>query len=233
MLDTDPILELRNVTVESLGVYDSGIWNVSLALQPGQLGLVWLERGHWKLPLADAACGLLEPAAGQVRFLGQDWRGLPPHAGAQRRGLIGRVLDHAWLTSLPIDTNIMLAQLHHTLRPLEQIETEAERLSVTFGLPGLPRGEHLAVRPQDLHRAACVRAFLGSPRLLLLDDPTRGMYAELLPAMINCVLDAQQRGAAILWLTRDQHTWDEISPLAAFRRQMSGAQLLDDALEVA
>jgi len=43
------------------------------------------------------------------------------------------------------------------------IEAEAAKLARMFGLPGLPRGRPAQMRLPDLQRAACVRAFLGTP----------------------------------------------------------------------
>src|SRR5206468_10049751 len=40
-----PILEFAGVTVEADAMYDSGVWNVSLRLLPGELALVRMERG--------------------------------------------------------------------------------------------------------------------------------------------------------------------------------------------
>ena len=69
--------------------------------------------------------------------------------------------------------------------------------------------------PGDLQRAGCVRAFLGSQVLILLQEPTLDSHADILPPLINACLDAMNRGAAILWLTqRDDLIRDSKIPAA-------------------
>src|SRR3982750_465661 len=123
MSESKTILELTGVTVESGPGYDSPVWNVSLRLAPGELGLVRLERGAVRLPLTDAAEGLAEQYDGTAAFLGRDWRMVSADDGAALRGRIGRVFDAfgavsaGWVSHLDVDENVMLAQRHHTRRP--------------------------------------------------------------------------------------------------------------------
>ena len=145
MPDAPPILEFSHVTVEADPTYDSGVWDVSLRLGAGEMALVRLERGHLRLPLADAAGGLVEPGEGSVSFGGRDWRSIAPAEADRQRGRIGRVFDSqggtlGWVSNLDVDENVVLSQLHHTARPLPEIEREAAQLARMFGLPGLPRG---------------------------------------------------------------------------------------------
>ena len=41
------------------------------------------------------------------------------------------------------------------------------------------------MRLPDLQRAACVRAFLGTPDLVLLERPDEGVYPDIMPPLIN------------------------------------------------
>ena len=157
----------------------------------------------------------------------QDWRDLPPERGAALRGRIGRVFeDHGWISNLEIQDNITLAQRHHADRPEEEIEEEAVNLSRVFGLPGLSLGPVSGVLGQDLSRAACVRALLGRPDLVVLERPTRGVYPEIMPALVNSLRSARERGAAVLWTTSDARVWidPDIRPSRKFA--MLGSQLV-------
>jgi phospholipid/cholesterol/gamma-HCH transport system ATP-binding protein len=226
------ILELAGVTVESAPVYDSPVWNVTLRLAPGELALVRLERGVVRLPLADAAGGLAENYEGTAAFLGREWRSVAPGEGAALRGRIGRVFDAVgavgtgWVNSLDVDENIMLSQRHHTRRPTADIEAEAAKLARMFGLPGLPRGRPAQMRLPDLQRAACVRAFLGTPDLVLLERPAQGVYPDIMPPLINAVRSARARGAAVVWLTDTPAVWADRGIRPTWRCVMSGSQML-------
>jgi phospholipid/cholesterol/gamma-HCH transport system ATP-binding protein len=233
MGESKAILELTGVTVESdPASYDSPVWNVSLRLAPGELALVRLERGVVRLPLADAAGGLAEQYDGTAAFLGRDWRSVPAREGAALRGRIGRVFDgvgaggSGWVSNLDVDENIVLAQRHHTRRPAAEIEAEAAKLARMFGLPGLPRGRPAQTRATDLQRAACVRAFLGTPDLVLLERPARGVYPDIMPPLINAVRSARARGAAAVWLTDTPAVWADRGIRPTWRCVMTGAQML-------
>ena len=71
--EVTPILSFAEVTTESDGAYDGPLWGVDFALCPGELLLVRLERGHFRMPLADVALGLVTAIRGVVKFYGEDW----------------------------------------------------------------------------------------------------------------------------------------------------------------
>jgi phospholipid/cholesterol/gamma-HCH transport system ATP-binding protein len=200
----------------------------------GELALVRLERGVVRLPLADAAEGLAEYDAGTAAFLGRDWRSVPAGEGAALRGRIGRVFDAVgvgaagtgWVSHLDVDENVTLAQRHHTRRPSPEIEAEAAKLARMFGLPGLPSGPPARTRVPDLQRAACVRAFLGTPDLILLERPAQGVYPDIMPPLINAVRTARGRGAAVVWLTDTPAVWADRGIRPTWRCVMSGSQML-------
>ena len=226
------ILELTGVTVESDPAYDSPLWNVSLRLAAGELALVRLERGAVRLPLADVAGGLVEHYDGSATFLGREWRSVSAAVGAALRGRIGRVFDAVgaggagWVSHLDVDENVTLAQRHHTRRPSAEIEAEAAKLARMFGLPGLPRGRPAQTRVPDLQRASCVRAFLGTPDLVLLERPAQGVYPEVMAPLINAVRSARARGAAVVWLTDTPGVWADRGIRPTWRCVMSGSQML-------
>jgi phospholipid/cholesterol/gamma-HCH transport system ATP-binding protein len=222
-----PILNFEHATIEAAPLYDAGMWDVHLSLAPGDVVLVRLERERMRLPLADAACGLLEPTDGRVTFGGVQWADRPPRECARQRAKIGRVFaDGGWVSGLDLDENIMLAHRHHSGRPDKEIRDEAAGLARLLGLPGLPRISPARARRQDLRMAACVRAFLGEPDLLILESPTEGLYAEIMPGLMRALRAARQRGATVLWLTADPAVWNEPGVRPTCRCVMSGSQLL-------
>jgi len=224
--ESTEILRFHNVTIAADRTYESGLCNLSLSLVAGDLAVVLLEKEQVRIPLADAAEGLVTPVQGTVAFLGEDWQTMAANRVAAQRGKIGRVFEgESWLSNLHVDQNITLAQRHHTRRPVQEIEQEATRLCRVFGLPGLPRGRPSNVRWQDLQKAACVRAFLGVPTLILLENPTVGIYADVIAPLIDTVREARQRGAAVLWTTKELQVWSNPELLATSRWRMLGSPL--------
>ena len=224
-----PIIEFEDVTFGADGVYDSSVSGVTLAVEPGGLVIVLIEKERIHLPLADLAVGIMEPDEGCVRVHGSNWPALAPDEAADMRGHIGRVFEgNPWIDGMELSQSIMLAQLHHTHRPLSDMTRQAVDLSRVFGLPGLPLSLPLTVHGKDLARAACVRAFMGEPDLFVLERPTEGVYPELLPALLNTLRTARQRGAAVLWLTDNSEVWDNPGVRPTLRGRMYGARVRVD-----
>jgi phospholipid/cholesterol/gamma-HCH transport system ATP-binding protein len=220
------ILKFGNVTVQSSPHYETGLWDVSFALNPGDLLLVRIERENERLPLADATEGLVLPAQGTVSFLGRTWQSLSADHAATQRGKIGRLFeDEGWISDVDVDENIVLAQRHHTHRTEDQIMDEALKLARMFGLPGLPRGRPGRMRRWDLRKAACIRAFLGQPALIIIEQPVRGVYADFMSPLLSAVQSARSHGAAILWTVTDPQIWSNSAVRATTRARMLGSEL--------
>ena len=229
------ILRFHDVTIAPDSDRESGISSLNLSLSPGDLTVVLWEKEQVRIPLADAAEGLVSPVRGTVAFLGEDWQTMAANRVASQRGKIGRVFEsESWLSDLDVDQNITLAQRHHTRRPIKEIEQEATQLCWVFGLPGLLRGRPSNVRWQDLQKAACVCAFLGAPILILLENPTVGIYADVIAPLINTVREARERGAAVLWTTNELQVWNNPELHATVRCRMVDSQMLvmEEAREV-
>ena len=88
-----------------------------------------------------------------------------------------------------------------------------------------PQGKPSTMRAPDLRRAACVRAFLGEPDLLILERPAVGVHPAIMPALMTAVRAARSRGAAVLWTTDDWEVWNDPGINPTVRCKMAGSQL--------
>ena len=220
------ILKFSDVTIESGQHYETGLWSSSFELNPGELLLVRIERENERLPLVDATEGLVAPTQGTVKFLGEDWQRMSADHAAAQRGKIGRLFeDEGWVSDLDVDENIMLAQCHHTSRNEKDILEEALKLARVFGLPGLPRGRPGMMRRWDLRKAACIRAFMGQPNFIILEQPVHGIYADLTAPLVNAAQSARRRGATVLWTIVDPKLWNHPGIRATSRARMFGPEL--------
>jgi phospholipid/cholesterol/gamma-HCH transport system ATP-binding protein len=90
---------------------------LDLRIMAGECVFVDTQHTSAATGLADICCGLLPLQSGLVRFLGQDWAHASDEQRAALRGQIGRLHgSNSWISTLGTDTNILLAQLHHTRR---------------------------------------------------------------------------------------------------------------------
>ena len=207
MPQAKPVLRLA----AALPVFDaSALPNVPLDLQlmPGECALIETSDPARVSALADLCSGMAALRDGEVRFMGYDWTSLDIERAAALRGRIGRIhLKGAWIAMLDTHVNIMLAQLHHTREPEPAIAQAATELARQLGLPGLPLARPDRLSEDDLVRAAFVRAFLGEPRLLLMESAITPERAELTDPVLDLLSQALHRGAAAVCFTRDPPFW--------------------------
>jgi phospholipid/cholesterol/gamma-HCH transport system ATP-binding protein len=202
-----PILALSNV--RSVDLFGRSAGALDLQLEPGELALIDARDLPLASGFADLCCGLHHPADGEVRFLQRDWSAQPVEMADALRGLIGRVMANpGWLRFLDASTNVLLQQIHHTRSDLEALREEAARLATHFGLPGLPNGPMAELSAGDQMRVGLVRAFVGEPKLVILESPVQGLYQDMVPALLNRLWEVRDRGGAAIWLTRSRMIWD-------------------------
>jgi phospholipid/cholesterol/gamma-HCH transport system ATP-binding protein len=201
---------------------------VSLSIFGGDLVMIRLARLEQTAAFADACAGIIEPSSGIVNFLGRNWPEQSPDRANALRGRIGRVFKSGnWIKHLSLMDNILLPQRHHTRRSARELCDEAGKLAQRFGLPGLPLGLPGDFTAADLQRAACVRAFMGRPLLILLEEPTIGIFLEIISALMDAVREARERGAAVIWLTRKHLIWNDQTLPATQRYQLVAGKLME------
>jgi phospholipid/cholesterol/gamma-HCH transport system ATP-binding protein len=222
------VLRLEGATLLSDQPGNSETVTVNMTLHAGELALIHVELLQRASTFADACAGLVFPVQGHVSFLNQDWAGLPADLANACRGRIGRlVAPNTWLPHLSLLDNVVLRQVHHTRRPFAELRDEVVQLAAHFGLPGFPAGSARDFMPADLQRAACVGAFLGSPALLLLEEPTFRVYPELLGSLMQALRQARSRGGAAVWFTAAADVWNDVSIPATSRYRLVGRRFLE------
>ena len=203
------LLQFHQVTVAPEPPFHTGLQEANLVLPRGGLVLVRVDTDHLDHPLADLAQGLVAPTSGSVFYDGVDWQQRSPGAASDCRGRIGRVFRRGgWISNLDLDENIMLAQRYHTGRTDEDMVAEMEKLAADLGMPVLPRLRPAQVNRLELRRAQWVRALLGRPELLLLDQPARELPAGWAAPLVRLVQERRAEGCTVLWITSTRDDWD-------------------------
>jgi ABC-type branched-subunit amino acid transport system ATPase component len=68
---------------------------------------------------------------------------------------------------------------------------------------------------------------MGYPALILLEEPTAGVYPEMLFALINVIRLARRGGSTVVWLTAEQAIWSDMSIPVTSRYRLAGQQLVE------
>jgi phospholipid/cholesterol/gamma-HCH transport system ATP-binding protein len=198
---------------------------LDLDLRRGEVALVHVDDDRDAAAMVDLCVGLAVPAGGQVRFLGVDWRmGTRPQR-LHRRRRIGLVAQTGvWPSHMTVMEAILLAPLYHFAQDRSAVVAEATDYARLFGLPGLPAERRDATSHQTLIRAGCVRGFLGSPDLVLVEDRLLERMPELAAPMAQAISAIRRRGGAVLWIVAEAmaRAAQFIDPDHAFRLGSTG-----------
>lgn len=200
----DPIITVRDlVTRFGPQVIHQGL---ELDVQKGEiLGIVG-GSGTGKSVLLKEMIGLIRPAAGQIRVLGED-----PHIGDRRRAEALRrrwgVLfqEGALFSALSVAQNILMPMREFTNL---NIPLRRDLTAIKIGLVGLPQ-EAADKRPSELSggmkkRVGLARALALDPEILFLDEPTAGLDPIGANAFDELILSLRRSlGLTVVMITHD------------------------------
>lgn len=187
------------LTVEHVTMRLAGrvvIDDFSLTLEPGRLTALIGPSGCGKSTLGFLVAGYHTPASGQVRLGGQPVRGPSP----ERLLVFQETALMPWLT---VAENVMFGPRARGLKR-KQARQVAEQ---ALGRVGLAR--FADSYPDELsggmqRRAELVRALVNEPRVLVLDEPFRGLDAMTRGLMQEYFAELWQHSpAAALFITTD------------------------------
>jgi len=196
--DTDTnLVDIKNLWF----TYNNGseaLKNINLKINPGDFIAILGENAAGKTTLLKTIVGLLKPGRGQVKVLNRDTRNTSVEELAGSVGYLSQ--DPNDYLSLPS----VREELNFTLKNLGLSDNgKSEEI-----LKQLRLNQHADVNPRDLstgerQRVALASVLVARPKLLLLDEPTRGLDYQLKMELGNILLQLQAKGTAILLVTHD------------------------------
>ena len=124
--------------------------------------------GCGKSTLAYLLAGYLEPDAGEVTIDGARVRG----AGPDRMLVFQETALWPWMT---VADNVMFGPLARGAMTRAQARTEADALLDRFGLAGFADRYPAALSGGMKRRAEIAQALINRPRVMILDEPFRGL----------------------------------------------------------
>jgi len=182
--------------------------DLSFAIAAGEtFGLVG-ESGSGKSTTARAVLRLLQPAAGSIRFEGEDWLALRGRALRQRRRAMQVVFQDPYSSLDPtMVVRELLEEPLHTHEPLDA-QQRLQRVLEALDRVGLPRS-CLLRQPHEFsggqrQRIAIARALVLKPRLVVLDEPVTALDVPTQNHVIHLLEQLrEQEGVAYLLISHD------------------------------
>ncbi|HVX98845.1 MAG TPA: ABC transporter ATP-binding protein [Pseudorhodoplanes sp.] len=195
---SEPLLELDQV--ETCYGPSQVLFDVSLAIAPGEMVTLMGRNGMGKTTTVRSIMGLTPARGGTIRFAGEDVRALPSYRIAQRG--IGLVPEGRQVfPNLTARENLIATSAKRngaaspwTLdRVCELFPRLAERLSSMANQ--LSGGEQQML--------AIGRALMTNPRLLILDEATEGLAPLIRVEIWHCLSRLKAAGQAILLIDKN------------------------------
>jgi len=215
----EPVLEVSSLWAAGDRGGDA-LRGIDLTLRAGEILAIAGVAGNGQRELAETITGMRTPSRGEIVLGGRRLRG--GDARAAIRAGIAHVPEDRLHTgvapSLPISSNVVLKSYRTgrvtrgPLLRLRAIRNHAaeliHRYDVRGGGPDLP-ARHLS--GGNLQKVVLAREFEGSPRVLVVASPTRGLDVAAIETVHRYLRDAAEGYVGVLLISEDL---DEILALA-------------------
>ncbi len=175
------LLEVRNIHTYYGKIH--ALKGISLTVDEGEVVTLIGGNGAGKTTTLNTICGITPAAEGQVILKGEDITYMPPHE-IVKQGLVHSPEGRKIFTRLTVRENLEMGAFART--DLQQIARDMEYVFSLF--PRLKEREKQlggTLSGGEQQMLAIGRALMGSPRLLLLDEPSMG----LAPLLVRQIFD--------------------------------------------
>jgi putative ABC transport system ATP-binding protein len=187
------------------------LFNVNLAINPGEIVIMTGPSGSGKTTLLTLMGGLRSAQEGSLKVLGSELKDAPQPTMVQLRRNIGYIFQsHNLLNFLTAHRNVRLSlELHDQMLNDRNIDQKATAMLEKVGL-----GHRLHYYPDSLsggqkQRVAIARALVTRPKIILADEPTAALDKQSGRDVVDIMHKlAKEQGCAILLVTHDNRILD-------------------------
>ncbi|MDL0431188.1 ABC transporter ATP-binding protein [Marinobacter sp. TBZ242] len=185
--------------------------DINVTITEGEIVGVIGANGAGKTTFINMVTGYLASSSGTIEFGGKPIKGLGPRK-LMRKGLTRSFQIPQLFLELPVIDNLAIAlaaadhQQFQMIRPVHTTKRleAAEEILAQMNIAQY-RNEMVTAMPQGARKLLDIAiAMLGSPRMLLLDEPTSGVSMEEKYTLMDTVMEAvRQRGLTVLFVEHD------------------------------
>lgn len=194
------MLEITNLKAGYKGI--EALKGVSLSVTEGEMVAIIGANGAGKSTLLNSMSGVVRAMAGQIMFDGRDVTRLPPHVIA-RAGLLHVPEGRQVLADMTVQENLMLGALARGSRAafyemdkvVSLFPILAERMAQLAGTLSGGQQQMMAIG----------RALMGSPRVLLLDEPSLGLSPLMTQQVFEALAKLHRDGMTIVLVEQNAH----------------------------
>ena len=185
------MLALENV--HSFYGETEALFGVSLSVEAGEVVALLGPNGAGKTTTLRSILNLTDVRRGAVRFDGADITRLPTHLIA-RKGIGWVPDDRRIFPTLTVERNLAIARKRTRFRAW----SEKECCELFTALEYLRHRECENLSGGEMQMVAISRALVGSPGLVLLDEPSQGLAPRIVQDVLRAIARLKAEGVAVL-----------------------------------
>ena len=215
----ESVLEVDNLTISGSSKRES-ISDINLSVNKHEiLGIAGIS-GNGQTVLANAISGLVKPSSGKIKIDGENILSFDPSNIIQAG--VGRIPEDRHkdgiVGQMSVAENMIIEDLNSSkiqsrgLLNHESIMRYCSDLSSKYDVRGPgPNASARLLSGGNIQKLILARVFEASPKLILANQPTRGLDMGAAADVANRLLDARQRGSGVILISEDL---DEILSLS-------------------
>ncbi len=185
------MLEIRDI--ETFYGETQALFGVSLTVEAGEVVCLLGANGAGKTTTLRSVLGLTPARRGSIHFDGQDITRRATHQIA--RGGVGWVPDDRRIfPALTVARNLAIARKKTRFRAWSM----AEMFEIFSALEHLMHRESENLSGGEMQMVSISRALLGSPGLVLMDEPSQGLAPKIVQDVMATVARLKAEGIAVL-----------------------------------
>jgi energy-coupling factor transporter ATPase len=178
--------------------------NISLKIREGEFVAIMGRNASGKTTLVKHLNGLLKPTKGDVVVDGMDTR---EASGAELAKKVGYVFqnpnDHLFADSVEQEIAFSLRNLGFERGEMQpMIDQVLNRFGLTQYRERYPR----SLSGGEKQRVALASVLVAQPKIVILDEPTRGMEYKLKAELMRYLDDYRKEGRVVILVTQDVET---------------------------
>ncbi|MBQ7374807.1 MAG: ABC transporter ATP-binding protein [Clostridia bacterium] len=174
----------------------SAIKGIDLTVNEGQIVAILGANGAGKTSTLKVISGLFKPAEGTIMFDGKSIGGKPAHKVAQM-GIMQSPEGRFVLAGLTVEENLRVGG--YQIKNKKELERNFERVYTLFPrLKERAKQQSSTLSGGEQQMLAIGRALMGSPKLLILDEPSLGLAPLLIKDIFKTLVKIKEEGTTIL-----------------------------------
>ena len=174
----------------------SAIKGIDLTVGEGQIVAILGANGAGKTSTLKVISGLLKPTSGEIVFDGVNIAGKPAHKVA-KQGIMQSPEGRFVLVGLTVEENLRVGG--YNIKDKAELARNFERVYTLFPrLKERAKQQSSTLSGGEQQMLAIGRALMGSPKLLILDEPSLGLAPLLIKDIFKTLLKIKEEGTTIL-----------------------------------